>query len=57
MYVIGGLSVIAAAVIEWRRSDQAERLALLDARLAAVEGLGERVAAVEASIERLRRNL
>lgn len=55
--MIGGLSVIAAAVIEWRRSDQAERLALLDARLAAVEGLGERVAAVEASIERLRRNL
>lgn len=57
LFVVGGVAVIAGAIIEWRRSDQANRVALLEARLEAVEGLSERLVACEASLERLRRNV
>lgn len=55
--IIGALAVIAGAIIEWRRSDQAHQIAQLEERVAALAGVAERVSTLEASIERLRRNL
>lgn len=55
--IIGALAVIAGAIIEWRRSDQAHRLALLEEQIAALAGVVDRVSALEASLERLRRNI
>ena len=54
------IAMIGAYIIEWRRGNNAERTTALEARVAALEALprnDERLAAVEAAIERLRRNL
>lgn len=58
--VLAACAMIGAYVIEWRRGNNAERTTALEARVAALEALprnDERLAAVEAAIERLRRNL
>ena len=58
--VLAACAMIGAYVIEWRRGNNAERTTALDARVAALEALprnDERLAAVEAAMERLRRSL
>lgn len=58
--VLAACAMIGAYVIEWRRGNNAERTTALEARVAALEALprnDDRLAAVEASMERLRRNL
>lgn len=58
--VLAACAMIGAYIIEWRRGNNAERTTALEARVAALEALprnDERLAAVEAAIERLRRNL
>jgi hypothetical protein len=58
--VLAACAMIGAYVIEWRRGNNAERTTALEARVAALEALPRndaRIAAMEASMERLRRNL
>lgn len=58
--VLAACTMIGAYIIEWRRGNNAERTTALEARVAALEALprnDERLAAVEAAMERLRRNL
>jgi len=58
--VLAACAMIGAYIIEWRRGNNAERTTALEARVAALEALprnDERLAAVEAAMERLRRNL
>lgn len=58
--VLAACAMIGAYVIEWRRGNNAERTTALEARVAALEALprnDERLAAVEAAMERLRRSL
>lgn len=58
--IVAGLALIAGIFVEWRRGDQSERIACLEQRLTAVEArtdCSERLTIVEASLERLRRNL
>lgn len=58
--ILAACAMIGAYVIEWRRGNNAERTTALEARVAALEALprhDDRLAAVEASMERLRRNL
>lgn len=58
--ILAACAMIGAYVIEWRRGNNAERTTALEARVAALEALprnDDRLTAVEASLERLRRNL
>ena len=58
--ILAACAMIGSYVIEWRRGNNAERTTALEARVAALEALPRndgRIAAVEASMERLRRNL
>ena len=58
--VLAACAMIGAYVIEWRRGNNAERTTALEARVAALEALprnDDRIAAMEAAMERLRRNL
>lgn len=58
--VLAACAMIGAYIIEWRRGNNAERTTALEARVAALEALPRndgRLAAVEAAMERLRRNL
>ena len=58
--VLAACAMIGAYIIEWRRGNNAERTTALEARVAALEALprnDERLAAVEAAMERLRRSL
>ena len=58
--ILAACAMIGAYVIEWRRGNNAERTTALEARVAALEALprnDDRIAAVEAAMERLRRNL
>lgn len=55
--ILAPLALALGAVLEWRRLSQAERVTLLETRIAALEGGAERLAAVEAALERMRRNL
>ena len=57
---ITALALIAGFIIEWRRSDAAAHIVVLEARVQALEGRPDneaRLAAVEQALERLRRNL
>ena len=58
--VLAACAMVGAYVIEWRRGNNAERTTALEARVAALEALprnDDRIAAMEAAMERLRRNL
>ena len=58
--VLAACAMIGAYIIEWRRGNNAERTTALEARVAALEALprnDDRIAAMEAAMERLRRNL
>lgn len=58
--ILAACAMIGAYVIEWRRGNNAERIIALEARVATLEqrqDYGGRIAMMEATIERLRRNL
>lgn len=65
MYIVlSSIALISGAFLEWRRQDLrasldaiGHRIDALECRLSQVESLDSRVVAVEASIDRLRKNL